>query len=64
MVGSLRAVAEEMSKCNLDLVGVQVRWVRGGTKPADDYIFFYGKGHENYELGTGSSCTKNNHISS
>jgi hypothetical protein len=30
--GSLRAVAEEVSKYKLDLVGVQeVRWDRGGT---------------------------------
>jgi hypothetical protein len=42
--GSLRAVAEEISKYNLDLVGVQdVRWDRGGTQPAGEYTFFYGK---------------------
>jgi hypothetical protein len=34
-------------------VGVQeVRRDRGGTEPAGDHIFFYGKGNENYELGT------------
>jgi hypothetical protein len=34
-------------------VGVQeVRWDRGGTEPAGEYIFFYGKGNENHELGT------------
>jgi hypothetical protein len=33
--GSLRAVAEEISKYNLDLVEVQkVRWDGGGTQPA------------------------------
>jgi exonuclease III len=33
--GSLRAVAEEISKYNLDLVGVQeVRWYEGGREPA------------------------------
>jgi hypothetical protein len=43
----------ELSKYNLDLVGVQeIRWNRGGTKPAGEYIFFYEKGNENYELGT------------
>jgi hypothetical protein len=25
----------------------------GGTKPAGQYTFFYGKGHKNHELGTG-----------
>jgi exonuclease III len=52
--GLLRAVAEEISKYKLDLVGVQeVRWDGGDTEPADEYIFFYGKGNENHELGTG-----------
>jgi hypothetical protein len=45
--GSLRAIAEEYSKYNLDLVGVQeVRWDGGGTEPAGEYTFFYGKGNE------------------
>jgi hypothetical protein len=35
-------------------LGVQeVRWEGGGTKPAAEYTFFYGKGNENQELGTG-----------
>jgi hypothetical protein len=37
----------------LDLVGVQDRWEGGGTEPAGEYTFFYWKGNENYELGTG-----------
>jgi hypothetical protein len=46
-------VAKEISKCKLDLMGVQeVRWNRDGTEPAE-YTFFYGKGIENHELGTG-----------
>jgi hypothetical protein len=53
-VGSLRAVAEEMSKYKLDLVRVwEVRWDGGGTEPAGEYTFFYGEGNENHELGTG-----------
>jgi hypothetical protein len=34
-------------------VGVQeVRWEDGGTKPAREYTFFYGKGNENQKLAT------------
>jgi hypothetical protein len=48
------AVAKEISKYMLDLVGVQeVRWDRGGTEPASKFTFFYGKENENNELGTG-----------
>jgi exonuclease III len=37
--GSLLTVAKEISKYKLDLVGVQeVRWDRGGTEPAGEYI--------------------------
>jgi exonuclease III len=40
--GSLRAVAEEISKYKFDLVGVQeVRWDGDGTEPAGEYIFSY-----------------------
>jgi hypothetical protein len=50
----LRAVAEEISIYNLNLVGVQdVRWNGGGTEPAGEYTFFYGKGNENNELVIG-----------
>ncbi|PNF31089.1 hypothetical protein B7P43_G16088 [Cryptotermes secundus] len=52
--GSVMKIAKEISKCKLDLVGVQkVRWDGGGTAPAGDYTFFYGMGNENHELGTG-----------
>jgi hypothetical protein len=30
----------------------EVRWEGGGTEPAGEYKFFYGKGNENLELGT------------
>jgi hypothetical protein len=44
--GSLRAVAEEISKYKLDLVRVQeVRWGGGGAETAGEYTFFYGKGN-------------------
>jgi hypothetical protein len=50
-VGALRMVVEEISKYKLYLVGAQeVRWDRGGTEPAGEYTFLYGKGNENYEL--------------
>jgi hypothetical protein len=35
-------------------VGVQeIRWAGGGTEPAGEYTFFYGKGNKNNKLGTG-----------
>jgi hypothetical protein len=60
--GSLRRVTEEESNYKLDLVGVQeVKWDVGGTEPAGQYTFFYGKWNQNHELGTGFSCTRKSH---
>jgi exonuclease III len=52
--GSLMTVARELAKYKLDLVGVQeVRWDKEGTLRAGEYTFFYGKGQESHQLGTG-----------
>jgi len=51
--GSVTTVARELARHKLDLVGVQkVRWGKGGAVRAPDYIFFYGQGNENHQLGT------------
>ena len=48
------AVAKELAMYKLDLVGIQeVRWDKEGTVRAGEYKFFYGKGEENHQLGTG-----------
>ena len=49
--GSLTAVARELARYKLDLVGVQqVRWDKGGTVRGGDYNFFSGEGNENHQL--------------
>jgi hypothetical protein len=52
--GSLMTVAKELAKYKLDLVGVwEVRWDKEGTVRTGEYTFFYGKGQESHQLGTG-----------
>jgi exonuclease III len=52
--GSLMAVVRKLAMYKLDLMGVQeVRWDKEGTVRAGDYTFFYGKGSENHQFGTG-----------
>jgi hypothetical protein len=53
-VCSLKTVSRELYKYRLDFVGMQeVRWEGSGIELAGEYTFFYGKGNENDELGTG-----------
>ena len=52
--GLLTAAARDLVRYELELVGVlQVGWDKGGTVKSGDYNFFYGKGNENHQLGTG-----------
>jgi len=52
--GSITTAARKLERYNLYLVGVkEVRCNKGGMVRAGDYIFFYGKGNENHQLGKG-----------
>jgi len=51
---SFKAAVRELARYKLDVVGVQeVKWDKGGTVRERDYDFFYGKGNENHQFGTG-----------
>jgi len=59
-LGSLTALARELARYKLDLVGVRkVRWDKEGAIRAEDYIIYIyiyiccGKGNKNLQLGTG-----------
>jgi hypothetical protein len=55
-IRSLKTVARELGKYELDLVRVQeVRWEKGGTEQVEDYPFSYGQGNGDHQLGTGFS---------
>jgi hypothetical protein len=62
--GLLMTVVKEISEYKLDLEGIQEdRWEKGGTEPAGEYTFFYGKGNENHKFGA-VFLYKENHVSS
>jgi len=56
---SFREAARELARYKLDSVGVQeVRWDKEGTVRIGGYNFFYGRGNEDHQLGTGCLYTK------
>jgi exonuclease III len=53
LAGSLTTVARQLAKYKLDVMRVQeVRWDRGGTEQADNYLFFCANGNESDKLRT------------
>jgi hypothetical protein len=50
----LKSVVTELSEHKLDLLAVQEAiWDKGGTEPADGYIYFCGSGNKSYEIRRG-----------
>ena len=62
--GLLTAAARELGRYKLDLVGVQVRWDKGGTVRAGDNNFFLWKRKQKSSVGDRIYCTPQNSISS
>jgi hypothetical protein len=53
-LGAMKSVVGELEKYKLDLMGFQeVRWEGEGYQRVDNYIYLYGKGKENHQIGTG-----------
>jgi hypothetical protein len=51
-------VSRELSKYRLDVVGLQeIGWEGGGTKPAREYKFFYGRGKSESRIRYRFLCT-------
>jgi hypothetical protein len=52
-------VARVLRNYKLEFVSVlEVRWEKGGPERAEDYMFIYGKGNVDHQLGTGFSVHK------
>jgi hypothetical protein len=49
--GSPKTVLGKLTKYKLDLVGVQIRWDKGGTEIAENCTFYYGNGNVDHRLG-------------
>ena len=51
-LGSFTSASRKLARYKLDLVGAQeVRWDKRGMVREGAYIFFYGEGKENRQLG-------------
>jgi hypothetical protein len=58
-IGPLKTAVRELGKYKLDLVSLQeVMWEKGGTEQAEGYIFFYGEGNGDHQLGVSFSVHK------
>jgi hypothetical protein len=61
---SFKGSARKLARYKLDLVGVLgVRWDKGGTVRAGEYMFFYEKGNENHKFVTALCTTQSSNNS-